>query len=595
MVGKSPIDTLSKYYDRYVFSLPSIKKLVAIISLQFLFPVTLIYLLFRNFSFIFFMILLYVIIVLNVILFIGKITPLANLKRKLGFITFFNFLFVPSSIFDIILSYFRIIKINLLPLSIQSSYNVSYFIVYFSLRAFSDNIVILLVMTAIVLIIPSLLNQELFSYGPMLLIPFCFGIATILLVETLFNYLNNFGIKLLGVKGIKLYKAFAKFVLGNEKTDLERILRDYLSEEREIEIYGVGFERTHDNSIKCILIAPAIHPGPFRDLGSSDLPSIFSKIFEKHGINVATFHRASSHEYDIVDSQELDNAIKEFFSYATRSKKYVRITLPFINKIQDFLIISNILNGTILSFVSRLTKGLEDIKNEVERYVERLLHPYKVVIIDAHSSLDMKGENPSPCIGSNEAKIITESITTSLRLLNDSERFDTVDVGFYKMKIGEDCRKGFGGDGITCIILRFKNKVQLMLLLYDANNMLLNVRNKIMKKLMQEYDNFIIMILTTDNHKISGVIPKVRYYPLGVNIEFNELLFLTKQVINKAVNNIEPCRIFTARFTKKMHVLGRDGLNKICTFTNKSAESIEKVFELLLLIYLASVLVLIFL
>jgi Predicted membrane protein len=106
--------------------------------------------------------------------------------------------------------------------------------------------------------------------------------------------LNRYG-------GIELFEAYLSYTLVRDKETLERALLD-VSSRRSIPVYALDL--LDESGVWGIIVVPHVHPGPYRDVGSSRLPSHVLESASKRELECVVFHGASTHSEDLVS--ELD-------------------------------------------------------------------------------------------------------------------------------------------------------------------------------------------------------------------------------------------------------------------------------------------------
>ena len=108
-----------------------------------------------------------------------------------------------------------------------------------------------------------------------------------------------------------MFRAFLTDWLEADNQNLEAYL-DELGVETELDVAIFVFRRQKTSVIKTLLLVSNFHPGPFLDVGSSDLPYLFQALARKRLKAIALVpHGISGHELNLVSQveNEKDNTV----------------------------------------------------------------------------------------------------------------------------------------------------------------------------------------------------------------------------------------------------------------------------------------------
>lgn len=445
-----------------------------------------------------------------------------------------------------------------------SSYNISYCLLHLVLRSFADNSKTILILPSLYLIPAILLfSQTLTSY-----IPIVEMFVSLIVAEATTSLINRSGKSLIGVHGTNIFKAFMKLLLLNENKDIERILMENLSKREIAKVAIVMFKRTSDGRVKAVLVMPRIHPGPFRNVGSSILPSMLVSRLEKYNIKTVVLHRASTHNLDMVSSEEVSALVNEISRVVTCTNQLdmVDVSYPLLRESVNYRCLGQRFGKYLLVIVSRKDQGMEDIPESLEADVN--LHfekeGYEIVVIDAHNSINYEGENIALIRGSEEYNELVKLILEVAEELCHSRGYKVIKAGVYVLKRNFDPLLGLGDCGVSSLTLVVREH-KLSLLVFDANNMVLNLRDRLMDELRNERLS-VTEILTTDNHTIAGALPRVKYCPLGLKISIDELLKMSKATLIGSLEDLEPVEALVSTVEREVRVLGEESFEKIKAF-----------------------------
>ncbi|RLE76738.1 MAG: hypothetical protein DRZ80_00495 [Thermoprotei archaeon] len=478
-------------------------------------------------------------------------SPIINTRRSLGPIPFFNILLLLSLILS--------------SLILQNPATIYLFssiigLTYITCRIFDKKgHGIFLLLSAILL--PALLTRD-------LLLVTAVGLSSVLLSEILLQYNTRLEAKILGKK-YHVFDAFLDYILADNPSMLENILNEVSGKTEKLFIYTLSFTNS-TNILRGILIIPFIHPGPFRDFGSSTLPSDLMRKFRSLGIPALVFHGASSHERDLIFKSDTKKIVEEIVTAATKKNNnyFVKFSNFHRKASENFTSFSLKINNHFLTFISSNSKGLEDIPYEIMLDIHRKI-PCKPIIVDSHNRLDPKGENPRPLPSTSYYHEIIDLVVDAYKSM-ESPKYDIVKAGFYSMEINDYSKEsGIGAGGIAGVVVEIAGEKYFLLTL-DGNNLVNPYRDIILKTILNEYDLKDGEITTTDTHTVAGITPVKEYSPLGEKISVDKLVKYAIEVVKKAYNNMTLCRVKISKYEYELPVFGYNCLNKISVLASKS-------------------------
>ena len=112
----------------------------------------------------------------------------------------------------------------------------------------------------------------------------------------------------LNFRPLELFKAFLANWTEDLNEPLERIFEE-MGEEREIKISLLKFKG--ESGLKALMVVPAIHPGPFKNVGSSNLPGVIQEALEeKLKCVVSVPHGLSGHELDLTSHERCRDVLE---------------------------------------------------------------------------------------------------------------------------------------------------------------------------------------------------------------------------------------------------------------------------------------------
>jgi len=406
---------------------------------------------------------------------------------------------------------------------------------------------------------------------------------------TFFLYLVDMPIKqLLGVNGLTLLRGFTEKWLSKNNELFEESL-DKIAQTSKTKIDIGLFYRKSDSTIKCLLINPWIHPGPFDEVGSSNLPYLLMSKLGKYG-PVFVFHSATTHAFNVPKKDyviELVNKIdtfigskiKENISQAKLSTRATPLSMLRFN--DKFQITYQVFDDYILSIFTAAPNEVDDISSEVgELYLSSLLRKSSKItdgtFVDAHNCISSLGENVF-----YETPLTQDIISSVDYLLRDlsTKQFCDLKVGVAHRQFSNSLEEGYGPGGISILLTESCKKLGALIIL-DGNNMYPKIRETILSQINDLVDT--VEILTTDTHIVNGISTTgFGYFPIGVKGNLDEIVKLIREGIIEAKNNLEEVSFTWTRLHTTTRILGFISLTKLLSGINISAK-IAKYLILLL-------------
>jgi putative membrane protein len=415
--------------------------------------------------------------------------------------------------------------------------------------------------------VPFLVLWAFVGYSFTIYIPAFFGFSLIVTLASTsgsLHLLNRLGEKMLKVHSLSLFKAFMlNWVLGlNEPFE---DLLEKLGEERDINVSLVKFG---GSASKAIMVIPSVHPGPFKNIGSSLLPSLLKTDLEQRLNCVACVpHGLLGHEFDL--ASQLQN--RKIIDDVAQSLKNLELSeakaSPFVKVSNDLATACCQIFGksAFISF-TLAPRTIEDLPEELGRFVNEEAEKYGLqvsAVINAHNSIDGKADM---------GKSLSSLKDVAAKCLEKAASFKRspfqagVATALPKEFSLED---GMGSGGITVIV--FTNGGQkAAYVVIDGNNMVSGLREKMLSALKSiGIDDG--EILTTDTHSVSAlVLNGLGYHPVGDVMDNDKLLSYVKELAVAALANSEPVQVSCSNIVvPNVKVIGAKQLEALCLLVDK--------------------------
>jgi putative membrane protein len=406
-----------------------------------------------------------------------------------------------------------------------------------------------------------------YSLSARLLLFFLFSISVAMLTVSFFiSLVNRVGKKNLGINSITLFKAFLANWTENLNAPLESIFEKF-GQERNIKISVLAFRAK--KKIKALVVVPSLHPGPFKNVGSSPLPYIIQNTLEnKLECMVCVPHGVSGHELDLA-SQVQNQRVIEGILNSLELSAFNSVATPFVRTKKGADAGCQIFGKCAFITLTTAPQTIEDLPQELDFIIAEEAEKRGVspaIIIDAHNSIEGPFDLNGVVSSLKEAAVNCVEKT----LIQQKSKFE---IGVAKVVPEEfDVEDGMGSGGISVFIVKVGNQKTAYITI-DGNNMVSGLREKILLAL-REIGITDGEVLTTDTHTVNGIVVTERgYHPIGEAIDHAKLIDSIREAAVTALGNLEPAeaswRIITI---PKVKIIGEKQVGALCLITEETAK-----------------------
>jgi putative membrane protein len=401
---------------------------------------------------------------------------------------------------------------------------------------------------------------------------FIFALAVGLISSLLFvSIVNRVGMQTVKVPSLPLFKAFLLNWIVGLNAPFEEFL-EKLGENQAVEVSLIKFSSSKP---KAVIVVPSVHPGPFKNIGSSFLPSMLKTALEtKLNCVVGVPHGLLGHEFDLasqIQDQKIINQAVELSDFKVSEGK----ATPFI-KVSNELATACCQvfgNSTFLSF-SLAPKTTEDLPEELGLFVRQEAERHGLnccVIVNAHNSID-------GATNAQEALDALKTVATSCLEKAVSLEGSSFEVGTATVIPKEfGLKEGMGPGGITVLVVKV-GRQKTAYVVIDGNNMISGLRENILSALrsMGIDDG---EVFTTDTHSVNAVILSNRgYHPVGEAIDHETLARYIREATSVALSNLERVKVACRNITvPNVKVIGGKLLETLCLLIDKALQKAKKV------------------
>jgi putative membrane protein len=378
-----------------------------------------------------------------------------------------------------------------------------------------------------------------------------------------------------GLPSMPLFRAFLLNWATALNAPLEKHLED-MGENADIEVSLLKFDSSKP---KAAIIVPQVHPGPFKNIGSSLLPSMLKNGFEQeYGCDACTPLGILGHELDLASQAQNQRILNEVLASAKFTASSA-LASPFVRATHGYAIAScQTFGDTVFLSFSLAPKTTEDLPQDLGRIVSEEAKKYGLkhaVVVNAHNCLDVVVDTDEHLdeLKYAASKCLQQAVQMTAKPFMVGAA--TVFPQEFTLK------QGMGTGGITAIVVEVE-KQRTAYVVVDGNNMVPHLREKILASLASlgfaESEVF-----TTDTHAVSALTTGSQgYHPVGEAMDHDVLISYIGEAAKKATANLEPSKAGCAQFTvPKVRVIGEERLHSVTTLVDKAIEKAKKTAPLI--------------
>jgi putative membrane protein len=324
----------------------------------------------------------------------------------------------------------------------------------------------------------------------------------------------------LGINGPALLRAFGHDYLAGDPTPIDTLLTK-ISTPQDVPMEIIVFRDARNTStlLACGIIQ-YVHPGPFRDVGSSELPSvIIEHVTTKHRIPAFVMHGTCTHQQNLTTKDDFQKVLDEIDFLIESTAVHTNISGPHWTNGEKFKVWTLFAGEDVLAITTSAPEFTDDVALDVgydaaNMVRQRLPEIKGVAIVDAHNCIN--DHAVSVVQGDPEASEYVGAVSGAVfSTLNESRGI--AEMGIYQV-FPKDIipREGIGPGGITALSLR-QGEQQFVLVSVDGNNMEPGFREMVISTLKaQGYDD--AEVVTTDTHIVNAIsLSSKGYPPVGRN------------------------------------------------------------------------------
>jgi len=398
------------------------------------------------------------------------------------------------------------------------------------------------------------------------------SISAALLTVFIFKYfMDRVGTGTLGIASSVLFKAF----LANWTEDLIAPLETFFEKLGNLHDVKVSFLtfRTSEK-LKATIVVPALHPGPFKNLGSSLLPSLIqTAIQDRFGCVVSVPHGLVGHEFDVASQSQNQRVVDSIVGFVDSSSSNSKATPMVRTENAGAKTSCQIFGDCALLTLTTAPKTMEDLPPQLDAFIvgEAEKQGLFALAIDAHNSMGGQFDLDTAIKSFTEGSV--SCLEEALKSNNSSFKVGASTVMPQEFTVQD----GMGPGGISVIVTEVDG-YKAAYVTIDGNNMVSGLREKILSSIkglgIDDGE-----VLTTDTHSVCGMIRSARGYNLvGEAIDHSKLIGYIKEATTLALGNMEPATTsWRTEVISDVKVIGEQQITELTVLADKTTERVKRV------------------
>ncbi|PMP74124.1 MAG: hypothetical protein C0180_04995 [Aciduliprofundum sp.] len=342
---------------------------------------------------------------------------------------------------------------------------------------------------------------------------------------------------------------------------------------KELPLQVIAFRR-RGGGIKGLLVFPYVHPGPFGEVGCSNLPFRIARRI-KDTNNVMVFHTTSTHNENCSGEDDIEK-IANAVSNSLKVMKFYDTGGPVHRYSGKISARCQVLGDTlILSLIPDVT-GFDDVSIETGMKLMRKLKSSRirnVVVIDSHNNFNI------------DYKILRDIDNDTMKgireCIKDMSR-NKLSVGFSRIEYGSGST---GPMGVQTLVI--KTDKTYAYILVDGNNIKSGLREKVLESLKGMVDD--AEIYSTDNHIVNINLKDLN--PIGNKDDEERLMDAIKESLSRAMDDIEEVEIGTHTTKVLVKVGGKGYMEKVSEIVNKMVKRLKFSILIVIISFIISILI----
>lgn len=394
-------------------------------------------------------------------------------------------------------------------------------------------------------------------------------------------------------RGVKLLNLFRAFILAWAENKSELLEKEItlMGEARDLEVNVLVFRDVESRAIAG-LVVPYIHPGPFRNVGSSSMPHALSeRLKARLGCEVLVSHGVSTHELDLTSGGDLEKTIQAVLSNLSPEVQVETVSDVVWARKNNAQASCQIFGYIALITLTLSPKSYDDLPEELREKISEAVDAMnmKAVIIDSHNSIDVDDEITSEDIEDLYQAAIEAS--SKARGLPQSK----FSIGVQRIIPTEwGLKEGMGPGGVSALTIKSEKGGTFTYVILDGNNMISGLREDL--RMLKSKLPTDLEVLTSDTHLVNAIGVTTRgYHPIGEKTDERKITEYVTLVVEASLSGLVECKVtFHQTVIPGLTILGRRGLHLISNVIKSSFNLFVKVSIISLGLSMGIVVILVF-
>ncbi len=310
-------------------------------------------------------------------------------------------------------------------------------------------------------------------------------------------------------------------------------------------------------SIDVLWVVPSVHPGPFAEIGASDLPHKLATRLSSAARQVVVPHAPCTHEQNLPTTRDVETVAQELSAVAKALEwGPPGKSSPLVSPYPGSYVRAQVLGSTALLVVSRSPEPSDDLDysvGEMLRDEARRSGFPTPIVIDAHNSFVEPDQSLGAIpFGSPASFKVRDDAKAALEAASKALVDGPVRVGFARRSGYTPQQDSLGSEGLAVTVVEAAGK-RTAYALFDGNNLVQGARERLLEALKRHVDEGEVM--TTDNHIVHEVDGGVN--PIGRKRSPELLMQDLEETLSQAVQRLAPAEVAsTGTMVRKVRVLG---------------------------------------
>lgn len=393
-----------------------------------------------------------------------------------------------------------------------------------------------------------------------------------LIASALFFYpIERLGEKTYSMPSLPMFKAFIVNWVTNDNAPLEGLL-EKMGEDTDVEVNVLKFEAS--SKPKAAVVVSLVHPGPFKNIGSSTLPALMKHNFQKElHCETATPLGVLGHERDLASQAQNQKIITQVTASAN-FKASSNLASPAVRASEGVAsACCQIFGDTALVCFTLSPQTTEDLPQELGQFVSEEAAKYGLkhtIVVNSHNSLTdvIEVEKYLDALKKAASQSLQKAVEQS------PSQFMVGAASIYPVEF--TLKDGMAAGGITAVVAKVQEQKSVYVVI-DGNNMIPSLREKILASLrsagFEEGE-----VLTTDTHAVSAIITGHRgYHPVGEAMDNELLIRYIVDTAKKADASMEPANVGCLQLiVPNVRAIGEKRLKSMTALVDKAIQKIRQ-------------------